>query len=92
MECGWYSSSSYSLECLSEVGNVCLMPLVIHKDDRVPLFAVENKVSSDFVKVIELYWSSGFCSEIWDEDRGREWVWWGSKWCGEYWGWWVTVI
>ena len=55
------------------------MPLVICKDDRVPLFVVENKVSSDVIKVIELYWSSGFCSEIWDEDRGREWVRWGSK-------------
>ena len=56
-----------------------MMPLVICKDDRVPLFAVENKVSFDVVKVVELCWSSGFCSEVRDEDRGWEWVRWGSE-------------
>ena len=79
MECGWCCSSSYPLKGLSEVGNVCLVPLVVCKDDRIPLFTVENKVSSDVIKVVELYWASGFCSEVWDEDRGREWVQWGSK-------------
>ena len=64
---------------IPEVGNVCLVPLVVCKDDRIPLLMVENKVSMDVVKVVELYWSSGFCSEVWDKDRGREWVQWGSK-------------
>ena len=55
------------------------MPLVVRKDDRVPLFTVENKVSLDVVKFVELYWASSFCSEVWDKDRGRKWVQWGSK-------------